>query len=107
MGEIYETPTWRDVTRPAVLLRDAYACVICRHRDVTGDGLIVEHVDGLENLLAWGADPFDPGECHTVCLPCTRPRPPERHTYAFTSHPVAAFLRRFAARFRLGTAATP
>lgn len=69
----YGSPRWHVHTRRQVLLRDLYTCRRCGVRDTTGRTLLVGHQDGVDNVVRWGADPFDPGECWTVCVRCAAP----------------------------------
>jgi 5-methylcytosine-specific restriction endonuclease McrA len=72
-SDTYGSSRWHAHTRRAVLLRDLYTCQRCGSRDATGQTLLVGHQDGVENVVRWGADPFDPAECWTVCVDCALP----------------------------------
>ena len=66
---IYESGRWRRETRPAVLERDGYRCTVC---GVTQDvaRLDVAHIYPTQQLLAAGADVYDPDLCRTLCASC-------------------------------------
>ncbi len=59
---IYDSPRWRNKTRPEVLARDK-RCVFCG----STDRLHAAHVAPTSELLAAGVDVYDPAVCVTVC----------------------------------------
>lgn len=60
---IYSHRRWRQVTRPAVLERDGHRCRYCGNPAPAGQALDVAHIRPTHELLAAGADVFDPDLC--------------------------------------------
>jgi 5-methylcytosine-specific restriction endonuclease McrA len=63
---VYDSPRWRNYTRPIVLERDDRTCCSCG-----GPGTVVDHVVPIGLLLELELDVFDPAECQTLCLSCS------------------------------------
>lgn len=66
---IYDSPRWRKVTRPAVLERDGYRCVLCGATQAA-TRLDCAHRLATSEILEAGLDPFDPELCETRCARC-------------------------------------
>jgi hypothetical protein len=59
---VYDSPRWRNETRPAVLERDK-RCVVCG----STDRLQAAHLGRTQELLAAGLDVYDPRLAVAVC----------------------------------------
>lgn len=67
---VYLHPRWR-LTRLAVFRRDRFTCRRCGARPREGRGLVCDHVDPIEQIVAEGRNPFNPSECQTLCASCS------------------------------------
>jgi len=66
---IYGSWRWRMFTRPTVLERDGYRCVLCG-ASAAEARLDVCHRVPTQGLLIAGVDVFDPELCETRCARC-------------------------------------
>lgn len=69
---VYNHRRW-PATRLAVFRRDNWTCQNpeCGVRRRSGRGLVCDHIESIAVIWAAGRDPFDPGECQTLCLSCS------------------------------------
>ena len=62
---IYDSPRWRNPTRPAVLARDNHTCVHCGAHATQA-----AHRGQTAQLLNAGVDIYDPDLCDATCASC-------------------------------------
>jgi len=63
--KVYDSKQWREHTRPAVLVRDNYTCVMCGQRGKSED-LVVDHIEEIKD----GGSKFNKNNLQTLCKRC-------------------------------------
>ncbi|MEM9685350.1 MAG: HNH endonuclease [Bacteroidota bacterium] len=64
----YNSSRWRKFSKS---YRDKHPlCLICKKEGRVGPADVVDHIKGLGYLLDNGLDPYDEGECQSLCHPC-------------------------------------